>query len=154
MQWRHISTESAVTPEFNYCYYLPTECYWFFLCYHKPWMAWDILFVMSSVTGNPCNKCPKLLIKQNSSYSDYFNATSGFTSNSRGPGGPVTLALTYSPKSHLRIQPHWASASTFTFVMAHIDIHLYNRHQASCPFSSIDTGVNADTEAGVNARCG
>ena len=38
-----------------------------------------------------CNKCPKWLIGKNSSYSDYFNATSGFTSNSRAPGGPVTI---------------------------------------------------------------
>ena len=49
--------------------------------------------VMSSVTGNLCNKCPKWLVKQNSSYSDYFNAISGFTSNSRAPGGPVTLRV-------------------------------------------------------------
>ena len=33
--------------------------------------------MMSSVTGNLCNKCPKQLVKQNSSYSDYFNAISG-----------------------------------------------------------------------------
>ena len=52
---------------------------------------WDILLVMSSVTGNLCNKCPKWLVEQNSSYSDYFNAISGFTSNSRAPVGPVTL---------------------------------------------------------------
>ena len=51
----------------------------------------DILLVMSSVTGNLCNKCPKWLVEQNSSYSDYFNAISGFTSNSRAPGGPVTF---------------------------------------------------------------
>ena len=48
---------------------------------------------MSSVTGNLCNKCPKQLVKQNSSYSDDFNAISGFTSNSRAPGGPVTLKV-------------------------------------------------------------
>ena len=46
--------------------------------------------MMSSVTGNLCNKCPKQLVEQNSSYSDYINAISGFTSNSRDPGGPVT----------------------------------------------------------------
>ena len=40
---------------------------------------------------NLCNKCPKQLIEQNSSYSDYSNVTSGFASNSRAPGGPVTL---------------------------------------------------------------
>ena len=49
--------------------------------------------VMSTVTGNLCNKCPKWLVKQNSSYSDYFNAISGFTSNSRAPGGPATVTL-------------------------------------------------------------
>ena len=47
---------------------------------------------MSSVTGNLCNKCPKWLVEQNSSYSDYFNAISGLTSNSRAPRGPVTFA--------------------------------------------------------------
>ena len=46
--------------------------------------------VMSSVTGNLSNKYPKWLVEQNSSYSDYFNAISGFTLNSRAPGGPVT----------------------------------------------------------------
>ena len=35
------------------------------------------LLVMSSVTGNLCNKCPKWLVKWNSSYIDYFNAISG-----------------------------------------------------------------------------
>ena len=41
---------------------------------------------------------PKQLIKQNISYSDYFNVTSGFTWNSRATGGPVThksVAVTY-----------------------------------------------------------
>ena len=46
-------------------------------CSHKPWIAWDILLVILSVTGNLCHKCPKQLVKQNSSYSDYFNAISG-----------------------------------------------------------------------------
>ena len=62
-------------------------------CCYVTWIAWDILFVMSSVTGNLCNKCPKQLVKQNSSYSDDFNAISGFTSNSRASGGPVTLKV-------------------------------------------------------------
>ena len=47
--------------------------------------------MMSSVTETLCNKCPKWLVKQKSSYSAYFNAISGFTSNSRAPGGPVTF---------------------------------------------------------------
>ena len=46
--------------------------------------------MMPSETGNLCNKCPKWQVEQNSSYSDYFNAISGFTSNSKAPGGPVT----------------------------------------------------------------
>ena len=66
--------------------YLSWKC-----CCYVTWIAWDILLVMSSVTGNLCNKCPKWLVEQNSSYSDYFNAISGFTLNSRAPGGPVTM---------------------------------------------------------------
>ena len=31
------------------------------------------------------------VIEQNSNYSDYFNVISGLTSNSRAPGGPVTI---------------------------------------------------------------
>ena len=46
---------------------------------------------VTGISGNLCNKYPKWLIEQNSSYSDYFNAISGFTSNSRAPGGPVTF---------------------------------------------------------------
>ena len=40
-------------------------------------IAWDILLILTSVAGNLCNKCPKQLLEQNSSYSDYFNAISG-----------------------------------------------------------------------------
>ena len=46
---------------------------------------------VTGITGNLCNKCPKQLVKQISSYSDYFNVISGFTSNSRAPGGPVIV---------------------------------------------------------------
>ena len=46
-------------------------------CSYKPWIAWDILLVIITVAGNLCNKCPKQLLEQNSSYSDYFNAISG-----------------------------------------------------------------------------
>ena len=49
-------------------------------CSHEPWIAWDILLVMSTVAGNLCNKCPKQLVKQKSSSSDYFNAISEETS--------------------------------------------------------------------------
>ena len=41
------------------------------------WIAWDILLVLITVAGNLCNKCPKWLLEQNSSYSDHFNAISG-----------------------------------------------------------------------------
>ena len=41
------------------------------------WIAWDILLVLITVAGNLCNKCPKWLLEQKSSYSDYFNAISG-----------------------------------------------------------------------------
>ena len=51
--------------------------------------------VMSSVTANLCNKCPKQLVEQNSSYSDYFNGISSVTSTSRVPGGPVTLQINF-----------------------------------------------------------
>ena len=51
---------------------------------------------VTGITGNLSNKCPKRLVIV-SSYSDYFNAISGFTSNSRAPGGPVTvLALIWN----------------------------------------------------------
>ena len=33
-------------------------------CSHKPWIAWDILLVILSVTGNLCNKCPKQLVNK------------------------------------------------------------------------------------------
>ena len=46
-------------------------------CSHKPWIAWDILLVLITVAINLCNKCPKWLLKQNNSYSDYFNVISG-----------------------------------------------------------------------------
>ena len=51
---------------------------------------------VTGITGNLCNKCPKWLVEQISGYSDYFNAISGFTSNSRAPGGPVTDASNLS----------------------------------------------------------
>ena len=60
--------------------------------------------VMSNVTGNSgnlCNKSPKRLIEQNNSYSDSFNAISGFTSNSRAAGGPVTLIYSNIRTLHL-----------------------------------------------------
>ena len=50
---------------------------WLHMCPHKPWIAWDILLVLITATGNLCKKCPKQLLKQNSSYSDYFNGISG-----------------------------------------------------------------------------
>ena len=40
--------------------------------------------------------------------------------------------------------------------MANINLYLYNPRQASVsyPFSSIDTSINADTEADADARYG
>ena len=46
---------------------------------------------VTGITGNLCNKCPKQLVKQISNYTDYFKVISGFTSNSRDPGDPVTV---------------------------------------------------------------
>ena len=40
-------------------------------------IAWDILLELTSVAGKLCNKCPKQLLKQNSSCSAYFNVISG-----------------------------------------------------------------------------
>ena len=53
----------------------------------------NVMSNVTGITGNLCNKCPKWLVEQNSSCSDYFNAISGFTLNSRAPGGPVTVCL-------------------------------------------------------------
>ena len=101
-QWRLISSESAVsnvsTVNTIFTWVLTYYDNWLLqtLCPHKPWIAWDVLHVMSIVTGiigNLCNKCPKRLVEPNCSYSDYFNAISGSTSNSRAPGGPVTVTL-------------------------------------------------------------
>ena len=75
-QWRHTSSESAVTSVFSF----PLNCYLTVLIsdkYDAQPIAWDILLVITTVAGNLCNKCPKQLVKQNSSYSDYFNAISG-----------------------------------------------------------------------------
>ena len=75
-QWRHISSESAVTFVLsmlisdNRISVITLKC-------DAQTIAWDILLVITSVAGNLCNRCPKQLLKQNSSYSDYFNAISG-----------------------------------------------------------------------------
>ena len=52
VQWRHISSESAVSISIKYD--------------AQP-MAWDILLVLTSVAENLCNKCPKWLLEQKSS---------------------------------------------------------------------------------------
>ena len=62
--------------------------------------------------GKLCNKCPKWLIKENSSYSDYFNATSGFTSNTRAPRGPVTFSLDISDDGKF----FYRSESIYSFI--------------------------------------
>ena len=82
VQWRHISSESAVKSVFSF----PSNCVNIWqqnvskllpMCsisikYDAQLMAWDILLVLTSVAENLCNKCPKRLFKQNSSYSDSF----------------------------------------------------------------------------------
>ena len=82
-QWRHISSESAVSNMLqNTVKYVPTIvicniCMQIIAkCDAQP-IAWDILLILTSVAGKLCNKCPKRLLEQNSSYSDYFNAISG-----------------------------------------------------------------------------
>ena len=79
-QWRHISSESAVLIAVtfvltmlisdNRILVITVKC-------DAQTIAWDSLLVITSVAGNLCNKCPKQLLKQNSSYSDYFNVVSG-----------------------------------------------------------------------------
>ena len=62
-QWRHISSESAVTSVFSF----PSNCVniWqqnvlaVLIAKHDAQSkAWDILLVLTSVAGNLCNKCP------------------------------------------------------------------------------------------------
>ena len=82
-QWRLVSSESAVQ--------FPIELFQYLLSVlisdnrilvttvkcDAQLIAWDILLVLITVAGNLCNKCPKRLFEQNSSYSDHFNAISG-----------------------------------------------------------------------------
>ena len=49
-QWRHIFSESAVSSML--------QMYLISLKYDAKLKAWDILFVLTSVAGNLCNKCP------------------------------------------------------------------------------------------------
>ena len=51
--------------------------------------------MISSVAGNLCNKWPKWLVAQNSSYSDYFNVISGLyrTAEPRRPCDITILCL-------------------------------------------------------------
>ena len=75
-QWRLVSSESAiqlllsVLISDNRILVTTVKC-------DAQSIAWDILLVITTVAGNLCNKCPKQLLIQNSSYSDYFNAISG-----------------------------------------------------------------------------
>ena len=72
-QGRHISSESAVTIwQQNVQLLLVTLLLSVLQLYsHEPWIAWDILLVISSVAGNLCNKCPKQPVEQKSSSSDF-----------------------------------------------------------------------------------
>ena len=47
------------------------------------------------------------------------------------------------------------SASALPFVMAHINLYLYNPHQASAsyPVSSIDTSINTEADSDADALC-
>ena len=84
VQWRHSSSESAVATANWFMLSRIMRCMGYFTCMlHTVITEWQEL-------GNLCNKCLKWLLKQKSSYSDYLNAISGFTLNSRAPGGPVT----------------------------------------------------------------
>ena len=83
-QWRHISSESAVSN-------IVTSMLVTTVKYDAQLIAWDILLTLTSVAGNLCNKCPKWLLEQNSSYSDYFKCDLWSLSNSRAPGDPVTF---------------------------------------------------------------
>ena len=74
--------------------------------------------------GNLCNKCPKQLIKQNSSYSDYFNATSGFTLNSRAPGGPMTFLLCFLTRIYLSRKISSESSFTCQWSPSHMALGL------------------------------
>ena len=59
---------------------------------------------VTGITGKLCNKCPKQQVEQNCSSSDSFNAISGFTSNSRAPGGPVTFWCPMWGQTLLKLQ--------------------------------------------------
>ena len=63
------------------------------ICHELHGMFLHVMSNVTEISRNLCNKCPKWLVKQNSSQSDYFNAISGFTLNNRAPGGPVTVTV-------------------------------------------------------------
>ena len=66
----------------------PSNCYLTVLIsdkYDAELIASDILLVLTIVAGNLCNKCPKRLLEQNSSYSDYFNVVSMEQQSPRRP---------------------------------------------------------------------
>ena len=72
---------------------------------------------MSSVAGKLCNKCPKQLLEQKCSSSDYFHVISGFTSNNRAPGGPVTTTHNLTNSSHLNKMQTWMDPKNCTGVV-------------------------------------
>ena len=102
---------------------------------------------MSSVTGNLCNKCPKWLVEQNSSYSDYCNAISGFTSNSRAPGDPVTVEVAfqmlvyYDSALFKWIREYTTMIFLATCKSCHIHLIIDYRHRQSM-FSPVNRGFS------------
>ena len=57
VQWRHISSESAVALLLHLCS-ICSHILIFVAKYDAQSKAWDILLVLTSVAGNLCNKCP------------------------------------------------------------------------------------------------
>ena len=83
---RGISPLKVLFSYVNICKQYIATCYICVIISHE--LHGMFYMCVTSEFGNLCNKCPKWLIEQNSSYSDYFNVASGFTSNSRAPGDP------------------------------------------------------------------
>ena len=84
-------------------------------------MTWNVLHVISNVTGitgKLCNKCPKRQVIQNCSSSDSFNAISGFTSNKRAPGSPVTATRGDVP---IALQPFAIADAVWTSLYTWIE---------------------------------
>ena len=89
-QWRLVLSESAVS-----CFpHVFIKCHCCLLLLSRCTTRYMNYFTCDvNLTRNYrvlCNKCPSGKSSENCSYSDFSCAISGFTSNSRAPGGPVT----------------------------------------------------------------